>query len=184
MFIKQSISIFLILLLISLIASAQTDSSLYNSFESIYKKRNPTLNYKYDREKQIHDYSNNWDLDNDNKPDQIYFVGTGGAHLYYFLRVILSSDNITRDFSFIESDFPVLPADEELKNADFKPNDKTLFAVFDDGSDNTKDIYVKLDEQSFYAAKKELKKKGVKTKQILISFKKRKTIFKDLVNPK
>src|SRR5215510_7068458 len=114
----------LILFFVSTISYSQTDSNTYNSFESIYKKRNPSLNYKYNREKQIHDYSNNWDLDNDSKPDQIYFVGTGGAHLYYYLRVILSTDNVVRNFPFIESDFPALPADEELKDPGFKPGDK------------------------------------------------------------
>ena len=89
-----------------------------NSFEASYKKTNPTINYKYDSLRQIHDYSNNWDFDEDGKPDQVYFVGTGGAHLYYFLRVILSTDNLVRDFSFIQSDFPVLPSAHKLRVRD------------------------------------------------------------------
>jgi hypothetical protein len=180
--VKRIFLILLILFFIQVLVFSQTDSNSYNSFESIYKKRNPTLNYKYDREKQIHDYSNNWDLDNDNKPDQIYFVGTCGAHLYYFLRVILSSDNVARDYSFIESDFPALPPEEELKNPDFKPNDKTHFAIFDHGRGSTNDIYVWLDQQTFDTAKKRLKRKGVTTNQMLITFRKGKIIFRGYFN--
>lgn len=62
-----------------------------NSFENEYRISNPTLNYSYDEISQIHNYSNNWDFDNDGIKDQIYFVGTSGAHVYYFLRVVLSS---------------------------------------------------------------------------------------------
>lgn len=154
-----------------------------NSFEASYKKTNPTINYKYDSLRQIHDYSNNWDFDKDGKPDQVYFVGTGGAHLYYFLRVILSTDNLVRDFSFLQSDFPVLPPDDELSKADFKPiNGLTQFAVFDYDKDIGKDIFIKLDNSSFDLEKKVLNKKGIKTTLVIITFRNGKTIFKDFSN--
>ena len=159
---------------------SQSDT-LTNSFERTYKKVNPTINYKYDQEKQIHDYSNNWDFDKDGTPDHVYFIGTGGAHLYYFLRVTLSSDNIVRNFTFIQSDFPVLPPDNELRKTDFKPNNnQTYFAVFDDKDNNT-DIFIRLDEQTFEVDKKTLKKKGIKTNLVLITFKNGRTIFRDFI---
>src|SRR5438876_147936 len=115
-------------------ALAQSDSAS-NSFETIYKKANPTIHYKYGNKKQVHDYSNNWDFDKDGKTDNVYFIGTGGAHLYYYLRVVLSSDNIVRNFPFIQSDFPVLPKDDELNKIGYRPGKKqTYFAVFNDGN--------------------------------------------------
>jgi len=63
-----------------------------NSFENVYRISNPTLKYSYDEISQIHNYSHNWDFDNDGIKDELYFVGTGGAHIYYFIGVILSSD--------------------------------------------------------------------------------------------
>jgi hypothetical protein len=154
-----------------------------NSFEASYKKTNPKIIYKYDSLRQIHNYSNNWDFDNDGKLDQVYFVGTGGAHLYYFLRVILSSDNLVRDFSFIQSDFPILPSGDELSKADFNPkNGWTQFAVLDFGKDKGKDIFIKLDNSTFDTEKKVLNKKGIKTSLVIITFKNGKSIFKDFSN--
>ncbi len=151
-----------------------------NSFEDSYKKTNPTINYKYDSLRQIHDYSNNWDFDKDGKPDQVYFVGTGGAHLYYFLRVILSSDNLVRDFSFLQSDLPMLPSGDELSKADFNPkNGWTQFAVFDYDKDNGKDIFIKLDNSTIDIEKKVLNKKGIKTSFVIITFKNGKSFFRD-----
>jgi hypothetical protein len=145
----------------------------------VYKTSNPSVNYKYDQEKQIHDYSNNWDFDKDGKLDRIYFVGTGGAHLYYFLRIILSSDNAVRNFPFIHSDFPVLPKDEELKKAAYKPDGtQTHFAVFE--QNNNPGVFVKLDNSSFAVEKKVLKKRGVNTNFVVLSFKDGKANFRDL----
>jgi len=70
----------------TLIAFSQQKNQLSNSFESQYRKSNPTLKYSYDNISQIHNYSNNWDFDNDGVKDEIYFIGTGGAHLFFFLK--------------------------------------------------------------------------------------------------
>jgi hypothetical protein len=129
----RSLTIILSLLAISN-AWTQSDTSS-NSLGKVYKTSNPTVKYQYLQEKQIHDYSNNWDFDKDGKLDQIYFVGTGGAHLYYYLRIILSSDDIVRDFPFIQTDFPILPRDEELTKIAYKPDGaQTYFAVFEDNN--------------------------------------------------
>ena len=163
-------------------AAAWSQSSLpSDSFEATYKQTNPILVYEYDSLRQIHNYSSNWDLDQDGKLDQVYFVGTGGAHLYYFLRVILSTDMLVRDFPFIQSDFPVLPPDGELCKTSFNPgNGWTQFAVFDCEED--KAIFIRLDSITFDAAKKSLKKKGIKTNLVILTFKNGKSIFKDFSN--
>ncbi len=172
--------LFLLPFLTTAVAWSQSDISS-NFFEASYKKTNPTINYKYDSLKQIHNYSNNWDFDKDGKLDQVYFVGTGGAHLYYFLRVILSTDNLVRDFSFLQSDFPVLPSGDELSKGDFNPkNGRTQFAVFD--FDKDKGIFIKLDNSSFEIEKQVLNKKGIKTNLVIITFRNGKAIFKNFSN--
>lgn len=157
--------------------SQQTDSLKIpsNSFENSYRKSNPNLTYSYDDISQIHNYSNNWDLDKDGIKDEVYFVGTGGAHLYYFLKVVLSTDKISREFNFIQSDFPFLTASDTLNI------EKTIlgFVVTDLGKDLTPTIIVRLDEQTFYD-NKELKKRNIKTKNVVVSFENGKTKFGSL----
>jgi hypothetical protein len=138
-----------------------------NSFENEYRISNPTLKYNYDEISQIHNYSHNWDFDTDGIKDQIYFVGTGGAHIYYFLRVIFSSDKKVRDIKFIQSDFPLLKATDSL-NSEKKPHG---FTVKNLGKELTSSIIVRLDESTFDAFKKELMKQNIKTKNCSISFK-------------
>lgn len=159
--------------LLTIIAKSQPD----NSFAATYKVANPTIHYRFDSVNQIHDYSNNWDLDNDGKPDQVYFIGTGGAHLYFYLRVILSSDHQTKNFPFLQSDMPILPPNKELQQINYSPNiHSTQFAVF---GKHTKTLFIKLDDQSFYTEKQTLRKLGITTKYILLSFKNGTAVFKD-----
>jgi hypothetical protein len=161
---------------------AQTDS-LTNSFEKTYQKSGTKLNYSYDNNKQIHNYSDNWDLDNDGINDDLFFVGTGGAHMYYFLRIILSTDRKIRDYSFLESDFPVLPDDQELTGKDYNPQThQTQFVVHDFDKDGLKDIYIKLDRSSFLIHKKSLKIKSIKTNQVILTFKNGKELLRDFVS--
>ena len=177
--------IYLIFLFLSVIPTSAWSQEDFpsNSFELSYKKTNPEIIYDYDSIRQIHNYSNNWDFDKDGVKDQIYFIGTGGAHLYYFLRVILSSDNIKRDFPFIQLDAPVLPSDKELSKTDFNPKKSWVhFAVFDCDKDNRKDIFIKLDNSSFDVEKNILKSKGIKTNLIMLTFKNGRTIFRDFFN--
>ena len=173
---KRTIIISLVFLRAFLVMS-QTDN-IPNSFEETYRKTNPTINYFYDENKQIHNYSNNWDFDNDGINDEVCFIGTGGAHLYYFLRVILSSDQIVRDFPYLESDFPILPFGEELTKSDFNPQ-KTCFAVLDVDKNNSNAIFIRLDDISFFVSKKILKRQGVKTNLIVLTFKNGKAILND-----
>ncbi len=77
----------------------------------------------------------------------------------------------------------MLPPDDELSKADFKPiNGLTQFAVFDYDKDIGKDIFIKLDNSSFDLEKKVLNKKGIKTTLVIITFRNGKTIFKDFSN--
>ncbi|MCW3073926.1 MAG: hypothetical protein JWP69_995 [Flaviaesturariibacter sp.] len=144
---------------------ADTIGIASNSFENSYRKLNPTLKYSYDNTSQTHNYSNNWDFDKDGINDEVYFIGTGGAHLYYFLKVVLSTDHKPREFDFIQSDLPSLTATDTLNF------DKTSlgFVVTDFGKNLTPTIIVRLDEQTFYD-NKELKKRKIKTKNVLVSF--------------
>ena len=173
------IQIFFLLLLEPITARSQKDT-VTNSFAQAYKKTNPTINYHYDNLKQIHDYSNNWDFDLDGKKDQVYFIGTGGAHLYYYLRVILNADNVQRDYRFIQSDFPVLPSDDAFNKSGFDPiSSFTQFAVSDYNKDSIIDIFVRLDDSSFLSGKKALKKYGVQSNYVIITFKRKKAQFTD-----
>lgn len=162
--------IFIICLtIIFLPAYAQQKDSiviLSNSFENYYSKLNPKLKYSFDDISKIHNYSNNWDFDKDGIKDELYFVSTGGAHNYYYLKVILSKDHKKREFNFIESDFPILTAED---TANFN---KTSFGfvVTRFGKNSVPTIIVKLDNQSFYE-NRELIKRKIKTRNIMISFK-------------
>lgn len=103
----------------------------------------------------------------------MYFVGKGGAHLYYYLKVILSSDKKTREFNFVQSDFPILIGTDTLKI------EKTVssFVVANLGKDLTPTIIVRLDDNTYYAVKKELTKLKIKSKNIAISFENGKTKY-------
>lgn len=154
-----------------------------NSFASYCRQKIPSICYEYDSIKQIHNYSNNWDFDKDGIADQVYFIGTGGAHLYFYLRVLLSSDNAKRDFPFIESDFPMLPPNYDFTKTGYKPNsNQTFFAVFKNEAEDNLTIFIKLDNATFSVTRNVLKKKGVNTNLVTLSFNNGKTLFKDFTD--
>ncbi len=145
------------------------------SFEESYKVSNPGLVYSYDEAGQIHNYSGNWDLDNDGEKDGLYFVGTGGAHLYFYLQVVLSSDKIVRNYDWILCDMPILRAVEELKDdMDLFPQ----FVVSDFDNNGVPDIYVNFDET--FSSPKNLKKKGITSGEVLLKYQNGKMIIRDL----
>jgi hypothetical protein len=76
----------------------------------------------------------------------VYFVGTGGAHLTYFLRVVLSRDNRSQDFPYLSSELPVLPTgyDPRRAAAPFRPA-QTLFTVFRATPQGRPQLFVRLD---------------------------------------
>lgn len=148
------------------------NDSVSNSFEASYRKSNPSLEYNYDDISQIHNYSNNWDLDTDGIKDEVYFVGIGGAHLYYFLKVVLSTDNKPREFNFIASDYPIFKATDTFN---YK-KEMYGFTVTNIGKNLIPTIIIQLDEQTYYD-NIQLKKRNIKTKNVLISFEKGITIY-------
>ncbi|MFZ7144368.1 MAG: hypothetical protein ACO1G6_03410, partial [Bacteroidota bacterium] len=105
--------------------------------------------------------------------DELYFVGTGGAHLYNYLKVILSSDKKTREFKFVQSDFPFLIGTDTMKIEKTSPG----FVVSNLGNELTPTIIVRLDDNTYHAFKKELTHLNIKTKNIAISFENGKTKF-------
>jgi hypothetical protein len=142
-----------------------------NSFKSVLASTNSAVKYNYDDRNQVHDYSGNWDFDGDGQVDSLLFVGTGGAHLYYFMRVILSSDRIVHTFPFLSIDLPLLPPANERSKSGYKPSRTvTQFSVYDWEKDGRFEIYVSLDSQTINVNDKELKARGLISDKITLRF--------------
>jgi hypothetical protein len=145
------------------------DSAVTNSYKEVYQKDNPELKYSYNDEKQIHNYSANWDIDGDGKADSIFFIGNGGAHLFYHLRVILSSEKIIRDYKFISIDLPLLKTFDFFKANWTRDSLIPQFVVADFNHDGIADIYICQDTKAnplpaFWS------RKGVTSNHLLLSF--------------
>jgi hypothetical protein len=171
--IKHSLRLLGVLLLGN-IAFAQLPS---NSFEGSYKDKR-WLEYKHyeighpessDEKKSIHDYSGNWDFDGDKKLDKLTFIGKGGAHLYYYLKIEFSKTGKSLEIPFIESDFPMFSDSLELKIPG-------MFSVKDLKNDGIPEIVIKLDEQS----KATFPKHNIKTNIVCLIFNNGRVFYKDL----
>jgi hypothetical protein len=154
------------------IAFAQTDSvGIINAEYSKYiynpQTNSPNLSYNY---------SNKWDFEGDKRKDSLFFIGNGGAHSYFYLRIILSSDGLPRDFSSIQIDMPYFPSIETLKK--MGPNPAVRFIVNDFNNDGTQDIYLNFNNP-FGSISKAWKNKGIKTKSVIMSFAGNKISVKD-----
>ena len=159
--------------------TGQADVLPSNSFASHYANAGIVLRYHYEEDKAIHNYSGNWDFDADGIADAMYFIGTGGAHLYYYLRVVLSSDRIVRDFGYLESDLPVYapPLSTGTGRDSHIADSFTSFSVVQQQGQCL--IYLRLDTAVQFAARKLLKHHGVKTEKVLLGFNKAKAVLKD-----
>lgn len=176
---------FAVIFLLPLAAShAQSDSVqvVSNSYKSSLNIKHPSLNYDYHTSGQIHDYSNNWDLDGDHKTDSLFFIGNNAAHVYYHLRIVLSSDNKVNDFPFLEFDFPCLGTIDELKNASFYPPPRfPQFVVHDFDSDGIHEIYLNLETKHSPIPTK-WKKEGLTSRYILVRFEKRRLRLSNFID--
>jgi hypothetical protein len=148
-----------------------TDSSP-NSFEPVLLEKKPEISYSYSDSLQTHDYSGSWwYFDADDEPDNLLFVGTGGAHLYFHLRLVLSSDSIVRDFPELLLDMPLVQNMETLKKESFYPPLVLTQIVVDDfDSDGKDEIFLTLDRNTFSVVSQELKEKGVTSRYVLVDF--------------
>jgi hypothetical protein len=156
-----------------------------NSCQSYFNNKKISIHYSYTVSTQTHDYSNNWDFDGDGETDGLYFIGTGGAHLYFYLRIVLSSDKKVQDFPFLQLDFPCLGDITELKKAGFYPPPFFPQFVIDQfstgelGDDANDKIYLHLD-RSFTIPPK-WKKRGVSSAYLLLRYMKGEIVIKNFI---
>ena len=163
----------IILILFSFTANAQPDSADLdifpaNSFAKNYHRSYPTLIYSYNDSGQIHNYSGNWDLDGDEKKDSLFFIGNGGVHLYYHLRIVLSSDKVKNDFSFLLFDLPYLGTINDIKSPAREAALLPRFVVHDFDTDGKEDIYLNFDNR-FSSIPTEWEKRRLTSRYILLS---------------
>jgi hypothetical protein len=159
---------------------AQSDSA---EFELVTPPFPEYVIYRYDP--LLHDtiasynYSNKWDFDGDKKNDSLIFVGTGGVHSFFYLKITLTTNNQTREFPFIELDMPYLTNFEDLKKN--KDNPGLQFVVHDFDSDGIVEIYLNV-----YAPHKQipaqLKRLGITSPQLLINCSRQKLEIRNFKN--
>lgn len=158
-----------ILLLFSKFSLAQSDSLAYyyvevpdsEHAEILYNPQIKTYSLSYN-------YSNKWDFDLDGQNDSLLFIGNNGVHRYYYLRIVLSSDHIVRDYPTIQLDMPY-----PNEKADLGANASTsvsLFSVSDFDKDGILDIYLNFGNH-FSTIPNKWKKMGVTKTQVLMTFK-------------
>lgn len=143
-----------------------------NSFEVTFKNRKTNIEYKYIDSTQTHDYSGNWDFDLDGKTDALYFIGNGGAHLYFNLQIILSSNGKTQNFPFLLLDIPLVEEIDYLKEQKFYPPPIfPQFVVDDFDADIQDEIFINVYKSTLDIIKDDLKAYDVTSRYILIDFK-------------
>ena len=74
--------------------------------------------------------------------DSLRFVGDDAVHTNYHLKIVLSSDHITREFEYLLSDFPFLADNSVLLISDTMVAENGFFWVGDFNSDMKMDIYL------------------------------------------
>lgn len=128
--------------------------------------------YKYDSTLQTkiltYYYHNICDLDNDGINDLISFIGNGGAHTYFHLQIKLSSNNKEIVFKTFQIDMPYLTKNTKIE-------EMTQFLILDYDKDGIDEIYLNIDNP-FGSIPKNLKTKGLTSKQMIIEFEKGKLL--------
>jgi len=164
-----------IFLISSSYAQSADSEKTSNSFEDLVDSN---IHYTYDESTQTHNYSGNWDLDGDGISDSLFFIGNGGAHLYYHLKVVLSKDKKPQDFEFLMLDMPVLSNITELKKSSLLfPS----FVVSDFDADGLYDVYLNFDV-TFSSIPGKWKKLGLSSRRVLVQYKNRSLIIKDFAH--
>ena len=154
----------------SSLAQADTIKTIDNEYSQyIYNDDTKSGNLSYN-------YSNKWDFDGDKQNDSLFFIGNGGAHAYFYPRIILSSDGLTRNFSTVQIDMPYFMPIETLKK--WKTNSGVQFIVDDFDNDGVQDIYLNFNNP-FGDIPKAWKIQGIKTKYVLLRFRGKKLSVKD-----
>jgi hypothetical protein len=168
-FYLMRLNLIIILVCLSTVQSKSQHEIPTNSLEKIYKQRNASINYNYDNATQTHDYSGNWDFDSDGMNDGLLFIGSGGAHLYFSLKIILTSQKTAVAYPYIELDTPLLADNEVLKTVNYNPlTTYNQFAVYDFDKDGTSDIFIHLDQPTKNS--KELQSQGITSENILLTY--------------
>lgn len=177
-----------IILIISLIilgitnSFAQIDSSVFEDVsvynnkygQQIYNTETNTYNFSYN-------YSDKWDLDGDGTKDSVFFIGNGGAHTYFYLRIVLSLDKIQRNYPTFNIDMPFFINKDTLDK--YGKSTGLQFVVADFNKDNIYEIYLNVDN-NWSSIPKKWKRKGVKTKCILLALNDGKESIKDYIELK
>ena len=167
----------IVMIQFSIALFGQTDH-VSNSYKRMYDAKYPALKYSYDSTTQTHDYSGNWDFDGDKISDSLLFVGNGGAHLYFHLRLKLSTELNGRNFEYLVSDFPVLDSIDHFKKVYGESPIYPVFVVYDFNDDGRMDIYFNTDI-NFAPIPKHLKRKGVTSRNLLISYERKDIVIKN-----
>lgn len=161
----------LLVILVSLVCSSQAQQLPDGSYDTPPILNNPYVKYIYDpttlSTNFSYDYSNQWDLDGDGNNDSLYFIGNDGAHTYFYLRIILSTDHKVRDFTTPQIDFPLPGNKEALDKCGESP--ALQFVVHDFNKDGTSDIYLNFDNP-YESIPKSWKQKGITKKCVVMSF--------------
>jgi hypothetical protein len=137
-----------------------------NSYNEYFK--NTEINYFYNENAQIHDYSNNWDIDGDGISDKIQFWGNNATNLKFYLLIYLSTTNEVYFFNYLIIEFPKLEnfsSIEKYKESRLFPG----FVVYDYSKDNLNDILLKIERID----DNQPNKFGIKTNNIIINFDKK-----------
>ena len=129
---------------------------------------------------QVLDYSGNWDIDGDGRKDSVLFIGNGGAHLYYHLRLRLSSEKKARDYDWLELDNPVLGTISELKKGYQEGNDPHFpqFVVHDFYRHGANEIYLCFDNK-YSSIPASLRKSGLTSRHLLIKYENKHIVIKN-----
>ena len=167
----KGILITVILNLFFVASRAQGDSSaiLIPDNGKLYASADPSIKYSYHEKSQILDFSGNWDFDGDGQKDSLFFIGNGGAHLYYHLRLVLSIEKKARDFPFLVFDLLYLGEAKDLNTNKGLPL-IPQWVVHDFNGDGIEEIYLNTDI-NFCAIPRRWRMRGLTSRHILMGYK-------------